>query len=519
MFQGVRSFPSEAPIGMAQPGGPPAAGLLPQAAPGAELPVPAENVPVLNRQQVEQIVSEYLRTHPGGPPPVPDGGYEVGSDGTLGSFFQTGLRFESPNKDFRVHVGGMFQFDGSYYSADPQIGAPRFFGGTGPIDDAVDFRRARLHVDGTMYEFIDWVAEYDFANTVNVRSYPGNPPGMPPTASVPGFTDVYARMTQLPIVGNFTAGNFKEPIGFEHLVNDNFLSFMERSYNMDVFYGPYNNGFNPGVMLSDWAANERGTWALWAGPNQNNTFGYHVGNAYAVTGRLTYLPVYDGDGRYLLHIGGSASSRAPDQGQFSARARGQIFSGPPGPLNPIYATTGSLAANSQSLVNLELAGVWGPLTVQAEYSGEWVSGVSPLSGNPFLVPVQQANIQGGTAYFQGGYVEALWFLTGENRIYNRRAAVFDRVIPNENFYLVRNPGGAPCFGRGAWQVGVRYSGLDLNSVGINGGKLNSLTLGLNWYLNPNMKVQWNYDFTHRTQVGYVGAGNINSFGMRLALDF
>ncbi len=80
-------------------------------------------------------------------------------------------------------------------------------------------------------------------------------------------------------------------------------------------------------------------------------------------------------------------------------------------------------------------------------------------------------------------------------------------------------GGPPCFGRGAWQIAARYSGLDLNSVGINGGTLNSLTLGLNWFLTPNMKVQWNYDFTHRSQVAAIGTGNINSVGMRLAMDF
>ena len=149
--------------------------------------------------------------------------------------------------------------------------------------------------------------------------------------------------------------------------------------------------------------------------------------------------------------------------------------------------------------------------MQGEYCGEWVSGISQ-NPNLFFTPVQQANMLGGTGFIQGGYLEALWFLTGESRAYDRRAGVFDRVVPFENFYLVRSPGCAPCFGRGAWQIGARYSGMNLNTVGINGGVLNSLTLGLNWYLNPNMKVQWNYDFTHRSQVGAIGAGDINSYG-------
>ena len=161
------------------------------------------------------------------------------------------------------------------------------------------------------------------------------------------------------MVGNLTVGNFKEPIGFEHLVNDRFLEFMERSYNQSVFYGAFNGGVSPGIMLLELERRmERATWALWTGPNQSNPYGYHVGNnVFAFTGRFTYLPVYDGDGRYLIHVGASASSRSPDQGQFRARATGNILSGPPGPLNPIYADTGSVAADSQSLLNLELASV------------------------------------------------------------------------------------------------------------------------------------------------------------------
>jgi phosphate-selective porin OprO/OprP len=467
---------------------------------------------------VEQIVSEYLSTHPAAAPN--SGDYEVGSNRQLQASFQNGLVFESANGDFYVHVGGMTQFDTTGFSDDPQLNASPFVGGVGPIPDSVYFRRARLRIDGRMNDLIEWAAEYDFANAISTfNNLPGNPPGFPAQALTPGLTDLYARFLQLPFFGNLTIGNFKEPIGFEHLVNDRFLDFMERSYNQSVFYGPFNNGFSPGIMLSNWAVNERATWALWAGPNQSNPYGYHIGNnPFAFTGRITYLPIYDGDGRYLVHVGASTSTRSPDQGQFLARATGNILSGPPGPLNPVYATTGSLSASNQSLVNLEMASVWGPLTLQSEYCCEWVDNVSP-NPNLFFTPAQQALMSSGTAFIQGWYTEALWFLTGESRTYDRRAGVFDRVIPLENSYWVRGAGGPPCFGRGAWQIAARYSGLDLNTAGINGGTLNSLTLGLNWFLTPNMKFQWNYDFTHRSQVATVGAGNINSFGMRLAMDF
>jgi phosphate-selective porin len=68
-------------------------------------------------------------------------------------------------------------------------------------------------------------------------------------------------------------------------------------------------------------------------------------------------------------------------------------------------------------------------------------------------------------------------------------------------------------------VGVRYNTLDLNDNGINGGMLNSFTFGVNWFLNANAKMQFNYDFTDRSQVKTVAAGDINGFGMRFQYVF
>ena len=35
----------------------------------------------------------------------------------------------------------------------------------------------------------------------------------------------------------------------------------------------------------------------------------------------------------------------------------------------------------------------------------------------------------GTLFYLGGYVEVLYFLTGEHRAYIREGAIYDRVIP------------------------------------------------------------------------------------------
>jgi phosphate-selective porin OprO/OprP len=174
--------------------------------------------------------------------------------------------FEAATKDkrFKYHVGGRVQFDTVFLAGDSQA-----FNGTGPFtdQDAVGFRRARLRADGTMYETIDWCAEFDFVNSVN-DNLP-SPPSETTIIGVPAPTDLWVTFREVPVVGNVRVGDVKEPIGFEHLTSSRYLDFMERSYNQDIFYGAYNNGFTPGVVVYDTWADELGTWST--GFFKNNT--------------------------------------------------------------------------------------------------------------------------------------------------------------------------------------------------------------------------------------------------------
>lgn len=182
------------------------------------------------------------------------------------------------------------------------------------------------------------------------------------------------------------------------------------------------------------------------------------------------------------------------------RTRGDIRSGPPGVLNPLYTDTGALLADQQNIIAFETFAQAGPWSLQGEYAGTWIQDA-----------VQPAGVDHGTPFFHGGYVELLYFLTGDCRTFNKQLAIPDRTVPLENAFLVRTADGCSS-GRGAWQLGVRYSAVDLNDNGINGGILNSGTLGLNWFPNPNTIVQFNYDLTHRSQVLNTPDGFINGFG-------
>ena len=191
-------------------------------------------------------------------PESPDTGYVVGSDTSLLARWKYGLDLESKNKDFHIHIGGRTQYDNSFFANDPDLTVSPNIGGIGPQRDSFQFRRGRLRIEGTMYENFDFAAEYDFVNTLA----PASPSSGQPVVAVPGITDLWGTVTHLPRIGNVRIGNMKEPIGMEHVNSSRFLPFIERSFMMDVVFGPFNNGFTPGVMMFDRRQDERATWAI-----------------------------------------------------------------------------------------------------------------------------------------------------------------------------------------------------------------------------------------------------------------
>ena len=421
---------------------------------------------------------------------------------SMSAKWKNGLELESADKQFRVHVGGRTQIDAVFFQGDSAFDNA----GGARTSDAVDFRRARLRVDGTMYGWIDWCVEYDFVNGANV-----NPPAAPSEGSIintTGLTDAYFIFKDIPVVGNFKAGLFKDPIGMEHNTSSRYLEFMERSYIQDAFTGPSNNGFVPGLMIYDTYADEHGTWATGFFKNTTNAYSYGLGGGeYAWTSRVTFLPIYEDEGARLLHVGLSGSLRDLNDDQIRYRARPALRNGP-GPWDPVIADTGTFTGDNQGLLGGEIAANWGSLSLQGEFFGSWVTdtvgNLAPFVGTPL-----------GTSYVYGWYAEALYFLTGEVRNYDRKAGLYARTTPRENFGLSK--------GLGAWQVGARYSKLYLRDTGIDGGVVDDVTLGLNWYLNPNLKLQANYVVTHGEPPAIGAArgmnGTIHGFGMRLAHDF
>jgi len=92
---------------------------------------------------------------------------------------------------------------------------------------------------------------------------------------------------------------------------------------------------------------------------------------------------------------------------------------------------------------------------------------------------------------------------------------YDRVQPVRNFFCSRRGQRGP----GAWQVGLRFDYVDVNSGPIQAGQLHSITAGLNWYLNPNARIMANYVWTDRDTGVPFGTGNFSALGLRCHFDF
>ncbi len=414
--------------------------------------------------------------------------------------WNNGFEATSKDKRFKFHVGGRVQYDGVWLQNDT-----RAFAGAGPFSDqdSVNFRRARIRAEGTMYETIDWCTEYDFVNSVNVN--PGTTATEANIDHVPAPTDLWVTFREVPIVNNLRIGNVKEPIGFEHLHSSRYLDFIERSYGQDAFYGAFNNGFTPGILAFNNWDDENGTWSTGFFKNTTNVFAYGIGEGeYAWTSRITYLPWYECEGRYLAHLGVAGSLRDPNNNLQQYRARGSLRNGPGG-VNPTLANTGLFTTDNVEMAGLEAAMQLDSLLLEAEYTCAWNDN---SIGNGTSAPAGAAL---GNVFFYGWYAQALYFLTGEHRDYEKKTGVFGRVVPHENF--------GEHGSLGALQIGARYNVLNLVDSGVDGGRLEDVTLGLNWFLNPNLKIQNNFTYTVRDAQASPGGGDYSGFGTRLAWDF
>ena len=284
-------------------------------------------------------------------------------------------------------------------------------------------------------------------------------------------------------------GHVKEPLSLTEMTSSLYNTFPERSLLRALI--PSRSW---GVKAQNTAFDERMTWAVgvFKGSDDDCSGSADDGNAFSVTGRVTWLPMYKDKGKKLLHLGAAYSYRRPHA---DVRYRHR----PEANFTDFFTNTDFFAADSIQLAGVEAAWVNGPLSLQGEYLVSFVD--SP--GNDDYAPFNTC--------LSSAYVQASYFLTGEHRRYNRWAGTFGQVLPKRDF-LKKG-------GWGAWEAGGRYSFLDLDegSVGGDARTLNNFTIGLNWYLNQHVRISWNY--IRSFVEGSHAKGDADIFLMRFQIAF
>lgn len=385
-----------------------------------------------------------------------------------------------------VKLGGHVQMDFIHWMQNepPPVPNPQGFG-----KDYFEFRRLRLLADGTGY------GVFDFRLQIDIEPEGGDGVATPVT----DIKDAYLTMNEIPFINRWRIGNFFVPFSLEQVTNDTNNIFLERSIPTQ---GVFAADREVGMAVYGHSADLSKTW----------TFGCFLDSiseslkervddnqGARVSGRVTWLPYYDepSNGRYLVHTG-LGILYTDDQDDIARfRARPQIHEG------PFLIDSGPLASDTHVTGNVELATVWGPFSVQSEM---------------FLCQVNFLN--GDTSTLNGAYIYGSYFLTGENRIYERfgqHGAQFGRNVPYTNFFLV--PG---CIGSGAWELKARMSYLNLNDIPFNpplnnSGQYQDLTVGFNWYWSDRMRVMC--DWIHPWTTAETPFGTTSSDILGLRMDF
>jgi len=342
------------------------------------------------------------------------------------------------------------------------------------LGDGAEIRKARLFAQGA---FGDWhfKGQYDFA------------------ANATHIKDAYIRYVGFKRV-TVTAGNFKEPFSLEEMTSTKYTTFMERALSIALVPGRH-----IGVGLSTYGDFWSASMGAFSRPAGDKTT---ADSNADFTGRVTLVPVHK-DG-FIVHFGGDVSYRLPKKSstrtvRFRARPESHVT-------NIRLVDTGATTINNVDnfiSYGLEGAVVYGPVSVQGEYVRTDVNFRNNLPNEPG---------------FNGFYVYASWFVTGESRPYSIKKGAFGRVHPNHNF----DPNGW-----GALELAARFSQLDLEDTGFTGGKEQDVTVGVNWYPHPHVRFMFNWVHASVDRSPLRGAHPLialnnfspDVFQMRAQLDF
>jgi len=404
--------------------------------------------------------------------------------------------FKSADGRFEMAMRGRFHFDAASFNQNSNL-SPAITGPQRDLSSGATFRRSQFGVEGKVFR--DW--EYEFRYEFGGSGTEGSG----------GINIMRLGYTGIPNT-RIDLGAIQPLFTLDDSTSSNDITFMERAAIANVMVGNYGG--------SD---SRRGLAATWRNDNFLIQGAYTGGQISSVRtndeqtqvlGRMAYRMAPDADSNIQIGVSGAVLTGVPGQAPVLAApatlAAINIQERPNVRVdgNRLVAT-GNLSYKGGSAYGMELAGNYKNFYLQGEY---YDFGVDRT-----YLPTTAANLQAADPRFNGWYVQGSWIITGETKRWDNKSFSFGAPRPNSPFTL----GGT----WGAWELAARYDVLNLNknagAVNVpvtavqlanayRGGEQSITTLGVNWYVNRNIRFMLNQMFVSVDKIESAAASRSQS---------
>lgn len=391
-------------------------------------------------------------------------GWQLKSNGGL-------LYIHPEDKRYWISLSGVLRFDETYFSGSARDRAPYPVASGSPgtgFQSGASIRRTEVDIVGGIGPDWNYTIGLGFGGGKNGSHF--------------SFADTWLAYSgfceNVELFVGRHSGNW---FGLENSTSTSWYPFLERSMQANAFYP----GDGMGLLVDAWWT-DVGFTALALQPDQDVRVSAKSDRWLGLTA-ITYAPIHESGNvwhfglslAYHNRNGSDVNNTLSLSSYPSARARNVEKS----------VNTGNLLVKRIKQANIEAARQWGPLLVQGEYSQAYLDSAGMT----------------GRGQFSGWSFIGQYMLTGE---------VHDYDVRDGNF------GGIEvCSPYGAFEVAGRYDFVNLNNKNIQGGAQHDVTLGLNWYVNNNVRVAFNYINANILPPSYAPKRHLDIFAARLQVKF
>jgi len=363
-----------------------------------------------------------------------------------------------------VAITGRLHLDTAAYSFSPKSGSTPLQS----ANDGVNARRARLGLIGTLNRDWEWGVIVDGGGT---------------TDGTVGLNNAYVAYKG--VKGLLIQGGYIDvPYTLEEATSSNNILFLERSAAQTLATS-LGAGDNRAAFGGQVFGDQYWVGAYVTGPATGANTTHTAKTPLAATFRAVGLPVNNQvatvlvgfDALYLATPTGGINSTVGLSDRIEVRVD---------PATNALLNASAFNVDNARVLSGEAAVKYGSFLASGEY---------------FDFNVKRTGGFGDYS-FNGAYGQASYVLTGEQHKYGVSSGAFGGVSP-------ARPVNFSTGDLGAWELAVRYSYASLNDgVLLRGGELKNTTVGVNWYVNDNMRFM--FDWIHGTVDKYAVNSTVNT---------